>query len=428
MKITGETKTVMADQKPDIDVLIIGAGIAGLTAAKVLKKAGKSVKIIEASDAVGGRVRTDKVDGFLLDRGFQVFLTAYPEAKKMLDYKALNLCRFDPGAMILSKSGITKIGDPLRQPKSLISTMLSPAGTFMDKLRMLMLKIRLARKSIDDIFSENETTTLDYLKNFGFTERIIGQFFMPFMTGVFLEDRLTTSSRMFEFVFKMFGEGDATIPANGMGMIPLQLAECLSSHEMVFNEKVTLIEGNQVNTDTGSRYTGKFVLIATDQLQLPSFSEQFSKSYHSVTNMYFTTYNKPFEVPLITLNAVPGRLVNNIAVMNQIAPQYSTNGNHLISLSLVGHHSNADSTDLQARVIDEVKLWYPNAINWKHLKTYHINYALPDDDTVSNNQSYEKIRLNDKCFICGDHLMNGSINAAMKSGRLAAEAIIGTLL
>ncbi|MCO5949852.1 NAD(P)/FAD-dependent oxidoreductase [Mucilaginibacter flavidus] len=411
----------------DAEVIIVGAGLAGLTAAKVLKAAGKSVLIIEASDAVGGRVRTDEADGFLFDRGFQVFLTAYPEAKRFLDYKALELCKFDPGALILKNGGFTKIGDPLRQPATLVSTLLSSAGTLADKLRMLRLKIKLARKSIDAIFSEKEITTISYLEKEGFSETIMNNFFKPFMTGIFLEDHLTTSSRMFEFVFKMFSEGDAAIPAKGMGMIPLQLASSLSSSEIVFKQKVLAIEGDSVITTEGSTYRANIVLIATDQLNSPIPSNKAPGKYHSVTNMYFASGKKPFEMPLIALNPSPGRLVNNIAVMDRISSSYSESGKALISLSLIGEHSKADETELQASVIAELKFWFPEAVDWKHLKTYHINYALPDDDHVNNEQDYKKMRLNAQCFVCGDHLMNGSINAAMKSGRLAAEAIINTM-
>lgn len=417
----------MIAENNDLDVLIIGAGLAGLTAAKVLKAAGKSVKILEATDSVGGRVKTDQINGFLLDRGFQVLLTAYPETKRFLDYDALELCKFDPGALILNKNGSTIIGDPLRRPSSLIGTLLSSAGTIPDKIRMLLLKLKLAGKSIPEIFSEKETTTISYLKKFGFSERIISQFFNPFMTGIFLENKLSTSSRMFEFVFKMFGEGDAAIPAKGMGMIPLQLAKGLSPNEIVFNEFVNLIEGNQVKTRSGSVYEAKYILIATEQIHLPAPHQRLKTKYHSVINMYFTAEKKPFEVPLIALNALPERLVNNIAVMNQISTHYSENGDTLISLSLIGDHSKQNPIELQKRVIDELKSWYPDAVNWIHLKTYTIDYALPDDDHVLDNMDSKDLRLNAECFICGDHLMNGSINAAMKSGRLAAEAIISTL-
>ncbi|MCF2446620.1 FAD-dependent oxidoreductase [Dyadobacter sp. CY345] len=412
--------------KNKTDVLIIGAGLSGLTAAKVLKAAGKSIKILEASDHVGGRVRTDEVDGFLLDRGFQVLLTAYPETKRFLEYDALDLRKFDPGALILNENGTTRIGDPLRQPGTLISTLSSPAGTLGDKMRMLGLKIKLAGKGIDEIFSEEQTTTLAYLDNAGFSARMLNQFFKPFMSGIFLEDKLSTSSRMFEFVFKMFSEGDAAIPAKGMGMIPLQLARDLSAQELIIHEKVIEIDGNTVRTLTGSVYQAANILIATDQLNLPKPFEQSVRAYHSVTNMYFTSPGKPFGKPLIALNTLPGKLVNNIAVMNEISPAYSKNGDALISLSLIGDHSNVNSSELQTKALREMKTWFPEATSWKHLKTYHILYALPDDDQVTNEPVPMAKKLYPNCFVCGDYLMNGSINAAMKSGRLAAEAILST--
>ncbi|PWS28304.1 hypothetical protein DHW03_00140 [Pedobacter yonginense] len=410
--------------KNDADVIIIGAGLAGLTAAKVLKTAGKSVLVIEASDGVGGRVRTDEVDGFLLDRGFQVLLTAYPETKKLLDYDALDLKSFDSGALILEEHKVSQIGDPLRQPSALIGTLFSSAGTFLDKLRMLRLKFKLVSKSIEDIFAEREMTTLAYLKKQGFSNLIINKFFLPFFTGIFLEDKLMTSSRMFEFVFKMFSEGNAALPAKGMGMIPLQLASSLAESELRLNTKVTAIEPMSVKTMDGGSFSADFILIATDQLNLPHPYKKNHDQFHSVTNMYFTAAHRPFNEALIALNTLPGKLVNNIAVMDKISSAYAKNGQSLISLSLIGDYSNREQTTLQQQVLSELKLWYPDAPNWKHLKTYHINYALPSDEQVVNDMEDGAINLSDGCYICGDHLLNGSINAAMKSGRVAAEAII----
>jgi len=408
--------------KKGTDVLIIGAGLAGLTAAKVLKAAGVSIKILEASDGIGGRVRTDIVNGFLLDRGFQVLLTAYPETRRFLDYDRLNLKTFDPGALILGAEGSSEIGDPLRQPSSLLGTLLSPAGTLPDKLRMLRLKLKLARKSIDQIYSEPETSTRIYLEQQGFSSRMISQFFKPFMTGIFLETELETSSRMFEFVFKMFSVGEAALPAGGMKMIPEQLAEDLTNEELILNEQVTHIDHGRVATAGGRTYSASFVLIATNELDLPNPFQRPVRSWNKVVTMYFTTKKIPFVKPIIALNTTDFKLVNNIAVMNQISPAYSTNGDALISISIIADVSNLDEAQLQVKVIREMTAWYPDALNWEHLKTYRINYALPEDRHVQNDP--QTVRLNEYCYICGDHLMNGSINAAMKSGRLAAEEII----
>ncbi|QRR01419.1 NAD(P)/FAD-dependent oxidoreductase [Dyadobacter sandarakinus] len=411
-------------KKGNPDVIIIGAGLAGLTAAKVLKAAGKSVRILEASDRPGGRVRTEEVDGFLLDRGFQVLLTAYPETQRFLNYESLDLQKFDPGALILNETGITKIEDPLRKPAALISTLTSSAGTLSDKLRMLGLKLKLTGKSIDEIFASHEATTLAYLNEFGFSQRMIGQFFKPFMSGIFLEDQLSTSSRMFEFVFKMFSQDATAVPAKGMGMIPIQLASGLAAHEIAFDQKVVSIDGNKVTTAFGEVCEATNILIATNELNIPGPFRQAPASFHSVTNMYFTAGRTPYALPLIALNALPNKLVNNMAVMNQVAPHYSKNGDALISLSLIGDHSGTDAAQLQSEVLRELHAWFPDALQWKHLKTFHIDYALPNDDTVIDEPANHANRLNEECFICGDHLLNGSINAAMKSGRLAAEAII----
>ena len=412
--------------KKNAEVIIIGAGLAGLTAAKILKAAGRSVLLLEASDGVGGRVRTDEVDGCLLDRGFQVFLTAYPEARELLDYEALELCKFDPGALILTSDGITRMGDPIRQPASLVSTLFSSSATFADKMRMLRLKLRLSGKGMEEIFSDPEISTAEYLKNEGFSDTIMSRFFWPFLTGIFLEDQLTTSSRMFEFVFKMFSEGDAAVPAKGMGMIPKQLAECLSNGEILFHQNVSAVAGGIVSTADGHTYEADIVLVAADPWRSPLRYGDAVINYHSVSNMYFIAERRPFEQPLIALNTLPGKLVNNIAVMDRISPAYFSKGKSLISLSLIGDHA-ADQLELQSNVINELKFWYPEAISWKRLKTYHIDYALPNDDHVTYVPDNRAIRVNDRCFVCGDHLMNGSINAAMKSGRVAAEAIINTL-
>ncbi len=409
------------------DVLIIGAGLAGLTAARVLKAAGKRIKLLEASDGIGGRVRTDQVNGFLLDRGFQVLLTAYPETKKMLNYKALDLRPFKPGAIILNEGGCTEISDPIRDPSMLLRTLLSPAGSLADKVRMLLLKLKLSTRSVNKIFARPEITTINYLKRAGFSERMINQFFKPFMSGIFLENELHTSSRMFEFVFKMFSKSDTAVPAKGMGMIAQQLAEGITADELMLNEQVVSIEGNTVRTAGNAAYSAEKILIATSAVGMPAPYRQPDAAGNSVSNVYFVAAKPPYTKPIIALNALPGKLINNMAVMNQVSPYYSPAGKNLISVSVIGNHNPAGDAELSASIISELQRWYPEAEQWQHLKTYHVPYALPGDEHIINEPAAGSLKLSDHCFICGDHLLNGSINAAIKSGRLAAGAILSAM-
>jgi len=201
------------------DVIIIGAGLAGLCCARRLQTAGVSFQILEASDGIGGRVRTDSVDGFLLDRGFQVLLTAYPEAAAQLNYDALQLGAFDPGAIVRYAGAFFPLRDPWRGG-NFLSALRNPVGKLGDKWKVMKLRGKLARKALEDIFSEPETTTFQALKNLHFTNAMIDRFFRPFLGGIYLDSQLSVSSRMFEFVLKMMAEGDTALPAGGMGAIP----------------------------------------------------------------------------------------------------------------------------------------------------------------------------------------------------------------
>jgi phytoene dehydrogenase-like protein len=189
------------------DVLVIGAGLAGLTAALELYRAGKKVLILEATDQVGGRVATELVDGYCLDVGFQVLLTAYPETKKYLNYGQLGLQNFGAGAIILHKGKRHLLADPLRHPAHVLSSLLAPVGSLQDKLNIFWLRQRLKNTNLNEVFSRPETSTYEELRKYGFSEKIINTFFRPFLGGVFLERELQTSSRMFSFVYKMFSEG-----------------------------------------------------------------------------------------------------------------------------------------------------------------------------------------------------------------------------
>ncbi|MEZ4521226.1 MAG: FAD-dependent oxidoreductase [Thermomicrobiales bacterium] len=204
-------------------VVIVGAGLAGLSCGLHLAAEGIPFSIFEAADQVGGRVRTDEVRGFRLDRGFQVLLTAYPEAAELLDYGDLDLHPFYPGAFVRTGGRFHVLADPFRNPVDGGKTIATPVGSILDKGRVAQLRYRVRSGTLDDLWKHPETTSLNYLRQAGFSTSMIDGFFRPFFGGVFLEPDLRTSSRMLEFIFRMFAQGDIAIPATGMEAIPASL-------------------------------------------------------------------------------------------------------------------------------------------------------------------------------------------------------------
>jgi protoporphyrinogen oxidase len=410
-------------------VIIIGAGIAGLTAAIELEKAGFKPTILEGSDSIGGRVKTDNMNGFLLDHGFQVLLTAYPEAQHYLDYEKLNLRKFSPGALIMDpKNGNYAISDPLRQPTSLFSMLFSPVGSFSDKLKIFQWNRALKKLSIEEIFAKPELSSIEYLRVKGFSETIIQQFFKPFFGGIFLENELNTSSRMLEFVFKMFGEGFAAVPELGMKAIPEMLASNLSQTEIKFNQRVEKVGLKKVILESGQEIEADVIIIATKAEQLlPQLEGQFSEDQF-VTNLYFSSDVNPIGKPLIALVPDEGKLINNIAVMNDTSSSYAPEGSYLLSVSVTQNYEENDK-QLKQRVLKELIEVFPklSEATIEHIKTFYIDNALPQIDDFQNKIKPSQSKIQQGIYLAGDYLLNGSINAAMASGRYAAHAVFEDL-
>ncbi len=406
-------------------ITIIGGGISGLTAAVYLHRKNYKVQILEATDRVGGRIKTDMIDGFRLDRGFQVLLTDYPEAKALLDYDKLNLQRFLPGATVLYDEGQFDIADPFRRPNTLFSTLFAPVGSLKDKLNTFLLKNKLVRISNSKIFNQPETDTYSLLKKYGFSQKMINRFYQPFFSGIFLENELKTSGNMFDFVMKLFSTGDAAIPELGMEEIPKQLAVMLPENTIHYNHKVTTIENNTIYCENGAVFETDRIIIATEATSLAgNYISQQKQRFQQVTNVYFEATIAPNSKAIVVLNAASNKKwVNNLTVMSNISTLYAPKGKVLLSVSYNGIPEIED-TVLAENMKTELKQWYGKQIeDWKMLKTYRNHYALPNQDSVSDEASNSELQINENLYICGDHLMNGSINAAMKSGRLVADVI-----
>ena len=410
--------------KPSIT--IIGAGISGLSVGLHLHREGFSVKIIEASDRAGGRIKTDSVDGFRLDRGFQVLLTSYPEAQILLDYKALQLKTFLPGATVLYDGGQFEIADPFRRPSALLATVFAPVGSLKDKINTFVLKQKLIRKSIKGIFLQEQKSSLEQLKSYGFSSKMIDRFFKPFFSGIFLENKLETPNRMFDFVMKMFSEGDAALPALGMEEIPKQLASQLPADTFLYNTKVVDIRESSIFTCSGAEIKSDIIILATEANELVSkFKSNVETEYRSVTNVYFQTTIAPSNKAVVILNASEKeKVVNNLTVMTNVSTAYAPAGKVLISMSCNGILDFEDQ-ELAEKIKKELEPWFGKQVeDWSHLKTYKVKYALPHLTVLKDDLTITDMKISDNLYCCGDHLLNGSINAAMKSGRLLADLII----
>ena len=409
----------MKQKSPSIH--IIGGGISGLIAARVLEEHGLSATIIEATDRLGGRVKTDVLDGYSLDHGFQVLLTAYPAAKKYLDFDALALQEFLPGSAIFKNGKQKIIGDPLRNLSLLIPTLFSGIGTVNDKLKILALNRRLKKKSIQNIFAEKEQTTLAYLENIGFSETIITDFFIPFFSGIFLENKLDTSSRMFEFVYKMFGEGNAALPKDGIQAIPKQLFEKLKNTTCVFNTKVKSVENGSIILESGEIIKSNFTIIATQASGLVSNLKNQATLWKSCDTLYFEVTKREIRKPLIGLIAAPNALINNIFYHTSLQTS-ATATKELLSVTVV-NRQNLTNKQLVAKVQKELKELC-NIDSCTFIKQYNIPMALPKLQDIQYEMLPSETRLTETIFLAGDTQLNGSLNAAMIAGERAALEVI----
>ncbi|MDB4055459.1 FAD-dependent oxidoreductase [Akkermansiaceae bacterium] len=425
---------------PSFPVLIVGAGLSGLTCALRLHQAGIPVHIIEASDGVGGRVRTDQVDGFLLDRGFQVYLSAYPQAGELLDLEALELQAFEPGAIVYDGKGLKRVMDVFRRPRYLIGSALSSIGSLADKMRVALLRFQTLGSSEEEIRDHKDQSTESFLREFGFSEKMINGFFRCFYGGIFLETELRTSSRMFEFTFKMFSQGSATLPARGMGSIPLQLARRLPAETIRINSPATSVTCSSVTLANGSVLQGSHVVLATQASQTSEFIPSFSShapQWRSVTNVYYAADKSPLKEAIIALNGSSKGLVNNVCVPSDVSPLYAPEGKSLISVSLLGLHRDEH---IPTEVKKELAAWFGEQVDgWQHLRTDIIKHALPEQapkenpqndteaDTGNHTEAPKGFLKIDDIMICGDHTTSASIEGAIISGNQTAAALLASM-
>ena len=411
----------------DYQVVIVGAGLAGLACGLELKKKDIPFIILESSDAPGGRIRTDEVDGFLLDRGFQILLTEYPEARKVFDYEKLNLKRFSPGALVRLGKKFHRVSDPFREPDKAIQTLFAPIGTLGDKMNIARIRLTLLGQPIDKILTATEYSTMELLKLQGFSQSIIDKFFRPFFGGIFLESKLETSSRKFEFFFRTFSDGDNVIPEKGMQQLPNQLADRVGLSNIKLNTKVASVTNNVVTTEDGEVYEAPHVVIATDRRAMGKilYKTDLNEDERSVTCLYFACDTAPIKEPILILNGEKTGPINNLCVQSNISPAYAPPGQALVSVTVLG--TRKDHNALEKAVRTQLVDWFGTDVRtWRRLRTYRIDNALPKQNPPTSFVE-NKYEIRPGIYVCGDHMNTGSINGALVSGREVAEMISASL-
>jgi phytoene dehydrogenase-like protein len=410
------------------DVVIVGGGLAGLSCAHHLQKKGVNYRLIEASDRVGGRVKTDRVDGFQLDRGFQVLQTAYPVARRTLINYPLRLKRFPPGVVIHRDDRLYTLADPRRCPKYFWETMTAPVGTLTDRLRMLKLARTVCRGTEESLFQGPESTAMAFLKASGFSEKMIRSFFVPFFGGVCLDPQIRASSRVLQYVFRMFATGGAALPENGMEEIPRQISRTIPPERIQTGVRADQVAGGRVVLENGQEWRTRAVVLATES---PEVQRLLGKSDPigsvSETCLYFSTRQLPIKEPFLVLNGDGEGPVNNVAFPSMVSAAYAPPGKHLVSVVVLGLPPG-DAAGIEYPVRAQLVEWFgPMVEQWRHLKTYLIRHALPQQHPPTSDPTVPQPAVGPGIFVCGEYGSLPGIQWAMLSGRRAAEAVLGHL-
>jgi len=420
----------LRDPRP---VVIIGAGISGLIAAKNLKNKNFNITVLEASDGPGGRVRTDDKDGFKLDRGFQVFLDEYPDVRNYFreaGLEKLKLKKFQPGALVYSNGQFNRVADPLRRPQDLGEAVGSSVGNIFDKIKVGIFRFYASFASLETLSSGREKTTYDYLsRELGLSDDMIDKFFRPFYRGIFLSELENQSSDMFNFVFKMLADGSATLPEGGLGKVTETLYSGLED-DVRFNTKVAKVEPGVVTLESGEKIETSNIIVATDGssaselLKDIGFGVPAPEDRSSVCFYYKIPGEAPVTDPVLLLNGEKiseEKPINNVAFLSNVDPSYAPSGTSLASVTVVNPQGDLDA--IEGNVRGHLEQWFGKAVvdKWNLLERYPISGAQPGQ--VPPNNFNKDLKICDGVYCCGDHMDTPTLNGAMRSGLMAADAI-----
>ncbi len=397
------------------DVVVVGAGLAGLNAARLLCAAGLEVAVLEAGDAAGGRVRTDRVDGVLLDRGFQLFNPAYPQAPRVFDLDALQLRTFGAGVMVAHGNTRQVLADPRRMPREALSAVRLPIGSLREKLAFARWAAVVGFGRADRIKRQPDTSLAEGLRARGLTGALTTGVLRPFLAGVLAEDEFATSLRLAELLVRSFVRGTPGVPAAGMQALPDQLVAGLPAGTLHLNTPVTTVRPGSLDSAEGI-WQPRAVLVAAGPLASAALIGAPAPYVRALTTFYHLAPRSPAKKPLLHVDSDRRGPLVNTAVITDAAPSYAP-GRTLIASTVLGERPDVE---LEART-HAALVYGVDVTGWEHIATYPIAAALPA--TPPGTALRRPVALGDGLFTAGDHRDTASIQGALVSGRRAAAAV-----
>lgn len=402
----------------DSPIVIVGAGAAGLACARVLQQRGLPFLVLDAANTVGGRLATDHVDGFALDRGFQILLTSYPEVRRFLDLPRLQLGQFRSGALIRRTNGFVCFPDPLKQPWLVLQSLFCPVGTLADRFRAVRYGLELLLRPRDPLNGPSGKTSAKRLRDLGFSSDFLRSFLQPFFAGVFLDEDLDTDSVLLDYLFLLFARGRHTLPAAGMQRVGAVLAEPLPLENIRLQAPVASVGHDHVLLESGERIDARQVVLATDGRAAHRLlhTDQQPQRFHATCCTYFAAPASPLKEAYLALNPNRDSPVHHLAVYSDVVRGYAPEGQALISVTHVGH-ARIPEGDTQA----ELRRWFGAPVDgWRHLRTFMVEQALP---LFPFGSHAHVCRRDGGIWQCGDWLSYPALNAALHSGRVVGESI-----
>jgi glycine/D-amino acid oxidase-like deaminating enzyme len=399
------------------DVLVVGAGLAGLACARDLTRPGLGVRVLEASDGVGGRMRSDRHEGFVIDRGFQVFNTSYPQVRRRLALRALRLRPFTPGVLVHTDEGPLRFSDPTRGPRRLGDLRPGRLAGSRDLAALGVLSARDMLAPARSVKHGDDRTTRTALAAGGFSEEFVERFFRPFLSGVFLEDELETSSRVFHLVWRSMLRGTLCLPTEGIGAVPRLLADALPAGAVHLDTPVTRLTDDGVLLGTGGELAARAVVVATGPGQAAALLPGLEMpEYRTVTTYYHTAPRSPLAEPVLVTDV--RRRFLNTCVLSEVVPGYAPGGMALIATSVRGQDHGGREAEVRGALAEA---YGTDTGAWQPLTVRTVPDALP---AMPPPQPLSRTaRVGRRRYVCGDHRATGSVQGALASGARAAREV-----